>query len=483
MYNETQQLEQHLLDFLNLADARGIAEFAEKQGVKIDAKALVQARDRQENKAFSSLDQLRKGEDYIVIEDNIIIMRSAFARREEKIGKVRSHTIFTFAGSPPKLGEFDGGLYWEPTGRANATPSGRAKFLSKEASYFLYYNPSIHKESLFKAIKSSSNFRSEALDRRFAIHVRNGQFVTGYTNSSALLRDMYFATHFAIQHEAPKPHGQISNVPNPDLAVTMGFDWFGQNTRLSWEGPSNRVRMKGNGNTPALDEWFDVNGLFAAPSWSTWDTWESFTMMPYLQMGVSPGNDPREYITAAQPIGSSNGLIGSNHQTGWDRDAQMRYVEVIEDVCLRALNNSSHTGSNSNNMYLMSDWGGAVSTQYVAPNTPTDNFPAGAFFDMYVFHGTFDKRDDIACRIALRSKLNRRFMGTQGAFDESVRTDSNNNHFTPNVLWNVEKGWGNGIWNVFLRSQAGKYLFNWQNVVVADTVEAINMEQWEILVP
>lgn len=486
MDDQNQRSEQDLLKFLSLADAEAIDKLGE-DAVNLGetlAKRIVEAREKYEGGIYSVREQVLavKG----LGEQRYAQLLSVFERNPEHKGMLKSRTMFSFAGRPPCLDEYRGEIHWERSPKVELDEKLGAPESNELDSYELYYEPRVNKEQLFKAIRSSRNFRHSIDGRQFAIQVRNGQFVTGYPNSSVLLRDLYFAAHLSIHSELRPGHLTAGNFPATHVpmwarAVSMHFDFSGMETYLSWDAAHNRVRcMDLTQQTPGPRELWDVSGILQ-PYWGNSGTFESFTMMPWIQSVLPAGADPREIIEADPQIGSSTGLVGQNSQVGWERDAQMRYVEVIENVRVRAIENSSHTGAQSNQMFLSVNSQGEVSSVHVAPGA--NNPPVGTFFDMYVLYGHFDNRDDIVCNIMLKSRMNGRLLGTGGPLGEEVRCDNSYTHIAPNVKWEVERGWGNTPWRVALRSEAGKYLFNWRHVVNASTVEVINMEQWEIVTP
>jgi hypothetical protein len=490
---ENQNAAQQLLDFMNLADVLLIAGLPGADGKPLGealAKRIMEARVKASKTGFTDLKDLAviKG----LGEAGVKELVNRFAMERPYHGKLRSRTLFTFAKDAPKLPEYGDDVILELIVRYELDEKGELKPAGDENTYAVYYAPAVDVTQLFKALRASKNYRTDVLEHTFAIQTRNNQFVAAVVpGSSVYLRDMYFASKFKLFYHAAYEHMPIMASPNyPNAKATVGIEtnFYGNQGRLSFSTSQNRVgsvQVQGN-PAPTVAQKFDLAGIIGEPWPGAHPLFKNFTMMPFIQMYIQTGADPREFIAGDPVAGSQNGLVGSNNKTeSWQRDFQLRYVEVVEDVLLESILNPSHSGTDRWYVNCKHDASNGYAGAINAIRVPTwATAPASARFDMFVFYGYWEERGNIACRVAFRSKNSNKFVGlipSGGGIAEGL----NALHTTldSNTSFYVENGWGGTVNHLNLKTATGKYVICWQDIVSADSVCPINSEQFQVIIP
>jgi hypothetical protein len=479
-----------ILNFFNVADAELMGTMPDANGKPLGtatAKRVIEERAKISKEGFTSLEQLMKIKG--LGEATIGTIAKRMTSTIKYPGMTKSQTLFTFAQEAPALKEYDGRVVLEKLPRTAIDEKGNPVEETDQAEYELYYTPDVNKEQLFKRLRADANFRTEALQRTFAIQTRNNQFVaTAVPNSNVYLREIFFASKFKLRFEGPFQHTPwtfASTNPNAKMTVSMETDFYGNVGLLNFNAAQNRVGARtAPAGTPSVSgDFFDISGIIGEPWTGAHPLFKSFTIMNYVQQNI-PSGDPREFISAdnivSQP-GSQNGLIGSNNNTEfWRRENQLRYVEIVENVAIEAVMNQSHSGPNRRFVNCGTQ-AGDINAISQSPNAA---IPLSAKFDMFVFYGYWEERGNIACRVAFRAKQNGRFLGLK-ANTFGIQEDLAATHISLNELTSfyVENGWGGTVNNVNLKTSAGKYVICWQTIVAADSVNPINNEQFKIIIP
>lgn len=489
MENNTFLIE--MLNFFNLADAEMMAGFPDAAGKAIGseiAKNVIALRTKIGEPGFTELAQLGKVKG---LEAAVKAAVKAMEDAQPPKGMVRSRTLFTFAGKPPVISGLERDIKFEVASQTICDEEGNPIQQGDETTYVLYYSEKLNKEQLFKALEANLYYRSSSLERVFAIQTRNNQFVTmSIPNYSVYLRSIYWASKFKITHSINNPHSPYSfpwnptSKPNPYLAVAIQTSFYGNLGYLNFNSPQNRVaprQITSNTPNPTIEEYFDISGIVGEPWAGAHPMFKNFTLMNTAQGNIT-GNDPREFIAADNALpsgGSNNGLVGSNNQTGWLREHQLRYVEVIENMSLESVQNMSHSGSARWFVNCVNSSTGEINAIQISAGAA---IPDSAKFDMFVFYGYWDERSNISCRVAFRSKSSGQFVGLQPN-SLGIQENINAKHLDLNeaTSFYVENGWGGSVNNINLKTSFGKYLMCWQNVVVANTTSPINHEQFKVV--
>lgn len=484
-----------ILNFFNLADADLLATFPDAKGNPIGletAKSVLEMRAKLGEAGFTDIAQLMK-----VKGVGDLTIGSAIKRMDAAVkykGMVKSRTLFTYANGAPTVKEYEGKIAFEKAAHFEADVDGKPLPKGDETTFELYYAPELNQEQLFKTLRGLPTFRTNSLERVFAMQTRNNLFVaTSIPNYSVYTRDIWFANKFRIASTINNPHPPYQSTffptsrPNPYMAVAIKTDFYGNQGYLSFDSPANRVRpvqITAQNPNPGVAEYFDISGIISDPWPGAHPLFKNFTLMNYGQSNIT-GNDPREFIMAdnnagtAGSVGSQNGLQGSNNQVAWLREHQLRYVEVVENMSLESVVNPTHTGSGR--WFMSCATTGAISAIQVLPGAA---IPTTAQFDMYVFYGYWDERSNITSRVAFKSKTNGRFLALKpnalGIHEELLADQSALNEYTS---FYIENGWGGTTNNINLKTAFGKYVQCWQNVIVADTVSPINNEQFKVYIP
>lgn len=478
-----------ILNFFNLADVELISAMPDATGKPLGtavAKRVVEERAKVSKQGFSNLEQLMKVKG--LGESNVTAILKRMLNSYPHPDKVRSRTIFTFAKQAPELKEYEGDVVLEKLPSNAVDEKGNPVEIPGQASYALYYRSGVNKDQLFKRLEADTNFLTSEQDRKFAIQTRNNQFVaTSVPNSSVYLREMFFANKFRIRTMTSYAHGILfaANRPNAKRTVSIETDFYGNLGVLSFNPTANRVgtRHVTPNQTLPLTDFFDISGIISEPWNGAHPLFKNFTLMTHVQANI-PSGDPREFIAADNAVsqpGSQNGLVGNNNNNeSWRRECQLRYVEVVENVAIESVFNTTQN-SNSRWFLYASNNQGDVN---VLGQAPTAGIPLAAQWDMYVFYGYWDERSNIATRVAFRSKASGHFLGLKanslGIYENLNTINSSLNEMTS---FYVENGWGGTGNNVQIKTSSGKYLRSWQTTVIADSVSPINDEQFKIIIP
>jgi|GEM_PF-3964505 len=401
-------------------------------------------------------------------------------KEEKPTGLVKSRHTVTFM-TPPQLPK-------TLKDRVVLKKVGKAK--AEAVTFQIYYWPEEDKEFVLKTLKQLKGFKSIDIDRKFVLQTSNNEFVSAVPFTTSIYnRSLYWAAYFNV-HDFSTPAYSGVNASYNNAAVAFEFEnrLFSSSGEgiLRFNPGSNRV--EGNQLTPGYavtsDNYFDPIGILGKPSWASDHMYTSFTMMTHAAQPPVPV-DSREFVRLSATSGGS-ALQGSNHQIPWNAPNVFKYVEVIEDICIRAIHNNSHQGAQKDNMYLSvvnPNPNNQVVTQYVAQGT--QNWPIGVFFDMFVFYGYWENRNTLSSKIVLRSKTGA--SPSQQPIlvvnsDHSISLDNNPSDLRNSFLF-VEQGWGQNNNKVLLRTMHGNHLKSWRTSVTADWGTFSGQEQWEILLP
>lgn len=474
-----------MLDFLSQIDATLMLSFfqdASKEFGKELVDQVIKLRSTLPDKKFTTIDQLHsiKG----LGEKGTHLLLASINTEPKHPGMVKSRETFTFSVAPTIPKEHLGQMVLEGTG-----PDFKD---TKERIYLLYYKPELQKEDIHKVVKNLTGFRSSQNDSVFLIQTLDNGFIGASIGATApgyiYPANVRSASRFRLYDtkNPAYPNTVNSNLTNSKVAVAFEHEnsfFFNRRGILGFDSASNEVISKtlNNGHVPTSDQYFDISGIIGRPYWASPKTYKSFTIMTHHASPSLPTTDPREFIQLKTGAGIQI-LEGTGRQHFWQGKTSLRYVEVIEDICIRAIDNRSHTGVEKDNMYLHLDdtvVPRVVSTQYFASGAT--NLPLSIFFDMYVYYGCWGDRDNISCKIMLRSKSTQRDLLSVESNDKIVGFASGSN-IQDSFLF-VENGTGNNNNNIFLKTQYGKYLKSWRNTVVATSTDPIDHEQWEIVMP
>jgi hypothetical protein len=464
-----------MLNLLSEVDAEWMLSFFQDASKEFGQKLVdqvVKVRSTLPNERFTKLEEL-----YVIEglgEKGTDLLLASINTEPKYAGMVKGRETFTFSIAPVIPKSHLGEMVLEGTG-----PDFKDK---KERTYLLYYKPELNKETIHKVVKSLTGFVSSQNDSVFMIQALNNKFIVARLSAPGHIYNhgASLGSRFRIYDEKNPayPNTANSNLTNSKMAVAFEHEHYifsNQKGTLRFDSTSNKVigESLNNGHVPTSDQYFDISGIIGKPQWASPNTYKSFTIMTHHASQSLPANDPREFIQLGTT--TNQVLEGTGRQHFWQGKTSLRYVEVIEDVRIRAIENRSHTGVEKDNMYLQID-NGAVSTQYYA-NTAT-NLPQSAFFDMYVFYGCWDERANISCRVIFHAKTGSKgFLGV----NTSDALTGNYGYVMEDALFSIENGTGNNNNNVFLKTNYGKYLKSWRNSVVATSTDPIDHEQWEIV--
>lgn len=474
-----------ILTFLSVVDENWMLSFfqeASKSFGKELVDQVIETRSKLPNKRFSSLEELYAIKSLGEKGTNTLLS----SIKEDKYPEmIKSADTFTFTEEPNIPKSYQGKIAFEETGSKNEKENQR--------TYLLYYKPELEKETILKLVKSLAGFKSRQRDRLFAIQTMNNRFIAaqaGYLTPQSHYKGYIYnfeigvTTIFRINHLQTPAYPSLGStyVQNGNAAVTFEYDDLTNPSRkgiLKFDKVSNKIL--GAHLTQQLhittDYQFDIEGIIGRPSWASPDKFRSFSIMNHTAQNPQTSNT-REFIQQ----GSIHYQIleGTNSQTPWVGKTNFRYVEVIKDVCIRAIHNNSHQGVQKDNMYLSVNinTNPQVSTEYVAPGTT--NIPQNIFLDMYVFYGYWEDRNSISSKIMLAPSGGYNFININSNDQVKINTGSVDIH--TQFLF-LEQGWGQNNNNVYLKTIHGKYLKSWQNVVVADATAPVVQEQWEIIIP
>jgi len=469
-----------MLDFLSVIDEKwmlSLFQVASKEFGKELVEQVIKVRSTLPNEKFTTVEQLYSIDG--LGKEGVNMLLSVMNTEPKYPGMLKGRETFTFSKAPVIPKPYLKQIILEATG---ADFKGK-----KERTYLLYYKPELKKEEVHEVVKSLTGFVSSQNDRIFLIQNLDNTFVAAQTVAPGSIYKYgpKNASRFRIYDEKNPAYPNLGNTNLTNSEVAVAFEYENSNYPflgggiLRFDSASNKVigGTLSQGQIPTSDQYFDISGIIGRPHWASPKTFKSFTIMTHAAQTPSP-NDPREFIQ----IGSTSfqSLEGTNQQAFWRGKTGFRYVEVIEDVCLRTVHNQSHTGVEKDNMYLHVDNGvipSTVSTQYFASGAT--NLPQNIFFDLHIFYGYWDYRDTISCKIMLRGKIaGKGFLQVDS--NDTLRVGGNN---MQDYFLFLEKGWGENNNNVFLKTTHGKYLKSWNNVVSAASVDRIGHEQWEIIFP
>jgi len=468
-----------LLEFINYSNTTQLEFFADgdKNGIgATSAKRIKEVQLEQKTQLFTSIDQLSaiKG----VGEDKIKDMLSAIEKMTEKETLIKSKTIYAFKGGVPTFEEYKNQIQLVPT---KLEPED-----AEEKSYFLYYNKSLNKKQVLKALDNYMGYTNSWRDEWCVIQGENGDFLSADPTTGVVKFVSQIGTegkeYFKIStnfnsHANFDPNYQTGNTDVQKYSFLYALLKCKADPNQAFNSPlsslyidySNRELKYGvASNTANYPNHFDICGILGQPSWiSGQNPFRSFTLMTYFDNRVL---NPDQRVFVSQEGSSLKGLVGND--VGWLFKNWFRYVDVVEDISIKArYETAAYT-----NMHLAVNPNNGVSFNHIHT---WQSMPDSAKFDMLVFYGYWGERNGIVTKVFFRSKENNKFLSV----DANNNVSCNSTIMGDNESFFIEQGWGTAIDDVLLKTYHGKYFYHYQSHAVSGTITPVTAEQMTIVIP
>lgn len=468
-----------LLEFINYSSITQLEHFADgnEKGIgTTTAKRIKETQDELENQQFTSIEQISaiKG----IGKDKIADMKAAIEKMANTSTLIKSKTIFYFKGTPPAFENFKEQVKLVPT-KLDAKDSD-------EKSYYLYYDKGLEKEQVFTHIQSGLGYSNSWQDVWFVIQGKDGDFLSAdpttgivqFVSQVGLNGNEYFKFSTGLNnHSTYDPYQQTGagkNVQKYSFLYALlkckadpNQTYQGSFSSLYIDYSNRELKYGVAANTTNHPHHFDIYGILGQPAWiSGQNPFKSFTLMTYFHNQVL---SPDQRVFISQEGNKLKGVVGND--VGWKPKNWFRYVDVVEDISIRARYETSvHI-----KMHLAVNPDDSASFNYI----PNNFFPANTQFDMLVFYGYWGERNTIVTKVFFRSKENHKFLSV----DANDKVRCNSTTMGDNESFFIEQGWGTNVDDVVLKTYHGKYFYHYQSYAKADTITPSSFEQMKIVIP
>ncbi|MCO6174084.1 hypothetical protein NHF50_03410 [Flavobacterium sp. NRK F10] len=394
---------------------------------------------------------------------------------EKSENYLKSHNLFIFKGEPSIPEEYSETIYFKEVAFKEEliiTDSGEiVKPVSDVKKYELFYSKELDKQALVESLESQENFIDTVEDEIFAIQLRNNFFIV--VAGAAYSRNIRLANTCRVVYEVNNAHylGNTNQQNWPCLNKSVVFETRYFNSPpdfLSFDSALNRVKAASNNQQITINELFDVNGIFSPPNWAGQGVYKHFNMMNWVQSQLLQ-SDPRQFIKGKPDFNSNRVLLGSgNNQEFWNPDYEFRFVQILDDVLIEVKSNQT-TGSQRRFLSLQN--GNLTTVDKLISQVQIEDQ-----FRIHVIHGLWKDRRSVTTKIIIENYYYQKFVVLSenqlnikeelSTFEYTPQTEPLPIH--PDMLFDVEDGWGGTIDDIVLKSNEGKYLSNWNNLMIAD---------------
>ncbi|MGV7106150.1 hypothetical protein [Flavobacterium sp. U410] len=398
---------------------------------------------------------------------------------EKSENYLKSHNLFIFKGEPSIPEEYSETVYFKEVAFKEEliiTDSGEiVKPVSDVKKYELFYSKELDKQALVESLESQENFIDTVEDEIFAIQLRNNFFIAA---GSVVIfsRSIGIANKCRVVYEVNNAHYLVNtnqqNWPCLNKSVVFETRYFNDPFILSFDSALNKVKTVSSNQQITINELFDVNGIFSPPNWAGQGVYKHFNMMNWVQSQL-PESDPRQFIKGRpdfDELGAMYALPGSgNNQEFWNPDYEFRFVQLLDDVLIEVKSNQT-TGSQRRFLSLQN--GNLTTVDKLISQVQIEDQ-----FRIHVIHGLWKDRRSVTTKIIIENYYYQKFVvlsENQLNIKEELSTfeylfpQTEPLPIHPDMLFDVEDGWGGTIDDIVLKSNEGKYLSNWNNLMIAD---------------